>query len=329
MARNIQVDTLRGLACILLVAYHVVGYNASAGLRIGDGLYRDLSDLLAYLRMPLFTFLSGMVYAYRPFSGEVQRYVVGKARRLLVPMLVVGTLFALLQAWSSGSNGAIEHWHLLHIYPVAHFWFIEAIFWVFLLMIPLESMGALSNKIGFSAVLLAAILLYLTVSGTPMFAISGAIYLLPYFLLGMGLQRYFHQSSHNVWLGGALSASVLAILVLMYAGEIPLSPKRSILALIIGGTACTGLLFLNLRSNTLAYIGIFSYSIYLYHVFFTAGTRIALYRLGVADLHILFIVSVCAGLVGPVLIEIALERVRARLHGRAQYRSGLRAGVKE
>ena len=69
--------------------------------------------------MPLFAFLSGMVYALRPVAGDAQAFVGAKVRRLLVPMLSVGTLFAILQANTPGANFAGHDWALLHIRPVA------------------------------------------------------------------------------------------------------------------------------------------------------------------------------------------------------------------
>lgn len=103
---NLPIETLRGLACLLLVLYHVIGADASLGLRVEDGPVRWLNDGLAYLRMPLFTFLSGLVYGLRPFAGNSRAFLVGKVRRLLIPMLFVGTLFAVLQALIPGTNSA-------------------------------------------------------------------------------------------------------------------------------------------------------------------------------------------------------------------------------
>ena len=66
--RDLKVDTLRGIACFLLVAYHVVGGDPTAGLKINEGIVRQIVDVLVYLRMPLFVFLSGYVYAHRPIK---------------------------------------------------------------------------------------------------------------------------------------------------------------------------------------------------------------------------------------------------------------------
>ncbi|MFD2015051.1 acyltransferase family protein [Vibrio olivae] len=110
--RNIKVDTLRGLACILLVAFHVIGSDASNGLRVDTGWYREINDTFAYIRMPLFTFISGVVYAYRPFNGDFGRFLSGKFKRVLVPMLTLGTLFAIVQSATPGTNGGDFNWKL-------------------------------------------------------------------------------------------------------------------------------------------------------------------------------------------------------------------------
>jgi uncharacterized membrane protein len=65
-----RVQTLRGLACLLLVAFHTVGSTAASGLHVpDDSRYREFTNLFVHLRMPLFTFLSGLVYAYRPLRS--------------------------------------------------------------------------------------------------------------------------------------------------------------------------------------------------------------------------------------------------------------------
>lgn len=87
-ARDTRVDTLRGIACLLLVAYHVIGGEEGRGLDVSSGSFLVwFSDSMAYLRMPLFTFLAGFVFAARPnLSSQTGRFMWGKVRRLL-PML--------------------------------------------------------------------------------------------------------------------------------------------------------------------------------------------------------------------------------------------------
>ena len=83
------VQTLRGIACVLVVAVHTVGWRATTGMHVDeDTFYRNLVDLFAPLRMPLFTFLSGFVYAYFPVvTGRVAPFATKKLRRVGLPLL--------------------------------------------------------------------------------------------------------------------------------------------------------------------------------------------------------------------------------------------------
>lgn len=306
MQRDIHIDTLRGMACVFLVAYHVVGTGATNGLGIDSGIYRELSDLLAYVRMPLFTFLSGVVYAYRPFREGFINFLQGKSRRLLIPMIVVGTIFAILKSLTPGANGDIANWFTLHIIPVAHYWFLSAQFLIFMVMVPLEKMGAFDRAGGFFVVLSGAILLYFSGIDTEYFSISGAIYLFPFFLFGMGVTRFKWGLAQAKVLSAVLClVAVGAFTALHISGDVR-GAGRTDMGLLLGAVSCLALYYSSLRINSLAIIGGYSYSIYLFHVFFTAATRILLYQLGVEDTNVVFVISMVMGIAGPIVVEMVL-----------------------
>ena len=308
--RNISVDTLRGIACILLVAYHVVGSNYNYGLKISDGIYRELNDILALIRMPLFTFLSGLIYANRPFVHDSKKFIIGKIKRLLVPMLTVGSFFALMQNFVPGSNQAFQNWYLLPIIPVGHFWFLESIFLIFMLMVPLEKLKLLSGKKTFVIIFFIISVIYLSDFEFLYFSISGFIYLLPFFLAGLATQRFNLLSIPNHRSVGSILIILSVILVAIYMDLIDIESNRTILALLIGCLSCFSLLFLDLKSFTLAKIGVYSYSIYLFHVFFTAGSRIILTNLGIEDINILFLLSLFSGIFGSIVAEELLKKYK-------------------
>jgi peptidoglycan/LPS O-acetylase OafA/YrhL len=305
--RNNQIDTLRGMACLLLVSYHVIGANSLVGLRVEEGALRDVHDYLGYIRMPLFTFLSGIVYAYRPFSSGAVNYLKGKSRRLLVPMLFVGTIFAVLQSLVPGTNSGIETWYLLHIKPVAHFWFIESIFIIFVLLVPLEVLKVFNSKLGWLCVFLSASVLYVSDFYYVYFSVSGAIYLFPFFLMGMFVQRYdfFNKIKHYKWI---LILLLLSIIVLIYNDHLSLVASRSPVGLAIGTVSCLLLFAIKPSFTPLARIGTYSYSIYLLHVFFTAFSRIALTKIGINELVIVYSISLVLGLLGPIIADIIIDK---------------------
>ena len=305
---NLQIETLRGLACLLLVAYHVVGADASLGLQVADGPVRWLNDGMAYLRMPLFTFLSGLVYGLRPFGGNSRVFLSGKMRRLLVPMLVVGTVFAALQAVTPGTNSSAGPWYLWHVQPIAHFWFVESLFWVFVLVWALERRSWLQTAQGFAMVFALACGLYLSVRGWHWFGMEGAIYLLPYFLGGLAATRFsLRVPLAKPWVKAMLLLCAVGAVVWM---GVPVSnpDRRTVWMLLSGLSLCLLCLSFGWANRHLAGIGRYSYAIYLFHVFFTAAARIALDRLQVDAMPIDLVAGVVLGLAGPM----ALERLASR-----------------
>lgn len=308
--RRLEIDTLRGIACIMLVAYHVIGSTAQSGLRLDGGFYRDLNETLIYLRMPLFTFLSGLVYAYRPFSGGVKEYTIKKIRRLLVPMLTVGTLFVLMQMAIPGTNNSgVEPWYLIHIIPVGHYWFIESLFFVFLLVVLLEKAQVLDSPRTYFIVLIAAGYIYTLPLHSKILSFTGFIYLLPYFLIGMGVKRYnLVQGSSKTAVCWLLLPTVTIVFGLIYMQWIEPFGKRSPQGLLLGASACIAIYALNLRFKFIAWIGVFSYSIYLFHVFCTAGSRVVLTKLGIEQIEVLLICGVVLGLIGPIVAESIFSR---------------------
>lgn len=315
-ARDREIDTLRGIACILLVSYHIIGATLHDGLRIEHGPLRVGEDLLAMLRMPLFTFLSGYVYARSPIGGARVRSFLGeKARRLLVPMLFVGTAFAAMHELLPGMRNWHIEWRWLHILPVGHYWFVEALFLIFLVVVPLERAGLLSTPRRWLGCWLVSAALYLTPHPIVWLAIGGAISLLPFFLLGLYCRRFARFESrlfvdvHREARSALLVGLVAAMFVAAHFGGVEGSVDTP-MTLLIGASSCVLLLAARMRSTPLAYIGAYSYSIYLFHVFFTASSRIALTRSGVDNLAVLFLVGLVAGILLPILTDRILSRWR-------------------
>jgi peptidoglycan/LPS O-acetylase OafA/YrhL len=314
MAKDGRIDTLRGFACLLLVLYHVVGSDPSNGLRVDGGPVRWLNDGLAYVRMPLFTVLSGLVYGLRPFEGDSARFLGGKARRLIVPMLVVGTLFALLQASVPNTNSAIQDWRLLHIEPLGHFWFVESLFWVFVLVWALERLRAIDSPRGFAATCLLAAGVYLTVRGPHWFGIEGAIYLLPYFLAGLAVSRFSLWARLTDGRARGLLLVAAAVAVFQIGMPEPNHDRRTVWILLAGLSLCGLCLSVGfgLRAPPawLQRVGRGSYAIYLFHVFFTAAARIATTEAGLAWLPLQIATGLALGIAGPMLIERWASRER-------------------
>ena len=79
-----SVETLRGMAIILVVMGHVIGSDNTGGMKVPDDSFlRHLYFTFEYLRMPLFTMISGWVYALHPVSqSNWNDFTIKKIRRI-------------------------------------------------------------------------------------------------------------------------------------------------------------------------------------------------------------------------------------------------------
>lgn len=319
--KNYSVETLRGVAIILVVIGHVIGSGADGGMKVADDSgWRHFYFTFAYLRMPLFTVISGWVYALYPAILEKYRdFAFKKVRRILLPMVFVGTAYFLLQYIVPGTNktGSLSEIWKIYVFPYTLYWYLPSLFFVFLVVGLLDSFRQLS---GFRLWLIYTVLAFLFLifrdalipESSPNFlSYKGAVYLLPFFLVGVGLQR-FKDFFLNRYLTGALLAILIIGLIVQQLGWYEIirynMDKKSGLGLLIGLSGTILLFKLKWKVPWLIYFGNFAYSIYLFHSFGTAAGRIVLNRFGITYDVLVFIVSLALGMVLPVIAEKVFDR---------------------
>jgi len=321
--RDRHIEALRGLACVLLVAYHVIGNDPQHGMHItAHNSWRLFTELFIHIRMPLFSFLSGFVFqAYVADRAALTAAFGKKLRRIGIPFVVVSTLFYVC-------FGIINHdfsqpiWQI-YLLPYEHYWYLQAT----MLMMATLLIGnyfAGSHARAFMTGLFpvaCAIFIAAPTFDPDLFAIGSAFYLLPYFLLGQLLRVW----SLNARIGDVpvrrgvvvglfgLSVAVLFLLNLgQYEGWNSLDfARQSALGLLFGLSACLFLFFTRLTWRPLEFVGGFSYTIYLFHVFFTAALRKAFGALvpGLSN-GLYFAAALVVGLGMPIVLHQILIRSR-------------------
>ena len=234
-------------------------------------------DAFRFVRMPLFAALSGWVYALRaPSFGSSLDFLGRRARRLLLPLLPLGfaTLFVLREplrlAWPSSLGQALRE----ALGPRGHIWFVEALFVISVIAFALDRMGGLATSRRWAlACLLTLPLPFLTVwvdfARVPLPSLLGGVVgLLGYFLLGVGAQRFGASLDHR-W-GAPLAVALLAVGAaaqqLVWQSELALDPaSRTALSLLVGVPGVLLLFRWRHRIPGLAWLGPYSFAIYLYH----------------------------------------------------------------
>lgn len=307
-----SIEELRIVATVLLVLYHVVG-PIGHGLNISDPTPLRLSvDILGDFRMPAFALVAGFVYALRPLTPETMgAFLSGKVRRLVIPGAIAAALFVIAANLLHTSSALpwSQIWVPL-IFPYAHFWFLQSILVLFVLI---GITDVITRQRAEAALLSFALIFYFVPLPLPeIFSIDRASSLAPFFVAGICIQR--HQS----WIARHAKAITVASLAMMAswaafvlidgalaAGQ-PVSRHGTALLLTI---PLAMILILHAPHHPkIRVLGQFSLTIYLYHIFGTAGARMALRAVGIEDLTTHIVAGLGAGLVFPMLLHLIVAR---------------------
>lgn len=315
-SRDLSIDTLRGIACLLLVALHVIGEAPDQGLRVGEDHPLSLfAQLFFHLRMPLFAMLSGFVYAARPVRpGQAGAFARGKARRLVGPFVFAATAFAIIMTVTGGS-WAVEpsRFWTVYLQPYAQFWFLQALVLIFCAIAIFDL--ALPNRPQLAALAFLALSAIAFLSplgrGVEWMSLDRAIYLAPFFGFGLIAARLEPRAAMRV---GLACAGLALTLFVLHALTVFAEPDRDIarrtamalgLGLSLGGT----LLAFRFTLGPLARIGAYSFSIYLYHLFAVMGLQLAYQLIGRPDPWAGLALGLAAGIAAPIVLHEIVLRV--------------------
>jgi len=308
-----NLDSLRGLACLLIVAYHVVGSDPARGLRLpatSDWHYAMTS--LELLRLPIFTALSGYLYArWRPDAASFGRFWSKKLRRIALPLVALTLLtFAARTIIHAETKSIVDA--LTHGYE--HLWYLQALLAIFLAISAWDAIrppGALALTIA-TAVLIAA---GQVIRPSMLFSMAGALYIAPFFCFGMviALRQPLLVNRRAGLIGAGIALVAIALHQAGLHGLLPsLSPavaKAGPIGMAGGLAGVVALLAFLPRIAPLATIGVESYPIYLWHVMFLAGTRLAMQATGIDAPLPLFVAGLIAGIGGPIALRHLLSHL--------------------
>jgi peptidoglycan/LPS O-acetylase OafA/YrhL len=325
---DLRIETLRGIAIIAVVWGHATlwldGIAEQQGLQ--DTLIYQFADtiksILQPLRMPLFTVLSGWVYAVRPAtSGQARRFAIGKFRRIILPLFFISTLtyfqFVLVNDDYPVIRGAEptpvmpDQFWMLWFFRFAHLWFLQALVFIFLCAAILDLLGWMNTlKQWLFWVALTALLPYVPVHWE-FWSMIKVHTIMVFFFVGVGIHRFHKELTDpriikSAWV--LFGTGMLVHLLWKFGGlSFPHWPHF----LLIGALGPISLLSMNWVWQPLVFVGGYSYTIYLYHGLAFETHQLFDTLLEQPHYQVLwFVLVVFSGLFIPIFIDRVISRVR-------------------
>jgi non-ribosomal peptide synthetase component E (peptide arylation enzyme)/surface polysaccharide O-acyltransferase-like enzyme len=305
-----NLNSVRGLACVMIVALHVVGVSADEGLRLPlESLWHTIMDTFTPIRLPLFTALSGFLYAAMPATRDgFSIFAKRKLQQLLIPLIFATLVFWSLRQVVFDRNDSL-FWAFVDGYQ--HLWFIDALLLIFLLVGLIDT--TIRSRIAIWWGLIAAIVvLYPFVPNVPVLHIKNALFQLPFFIFGILLYRT-PNLLRNPWLVGG---SLIALPALLAAQFLSLGNGDAISLDLLSRWLCGAvavIVFLRFfpRFGWLESLAVYSFTIYLWHPAANGLVRTLAWEAGLENVPVMFTIGLAAGVLLPVL----LHKVMLRLPG--------------
>ena len=215
----------------------------------------------------------------------------------------------------SNGNVPLDEWWRIYVFPYVHYWFLQAIILIFAAIALLDAFRLLATPGRYATALLATMAIYLCLdlerADFAPFSYIGALSLAPFFLLGLGANRFkaFLLQPRLIRTCGIVFLAAMALHAFALSQGGTIAARGTVIGLLIGATSALALLGSFPSLKPLERIGASSFAIFLFHPFFVAATRTVHKLLGVASIELTFFVCLLAGVLGPVILQRVLGGV--------------------
>jgi len=313
-----SVETLRGLAILLVIAGDIIRDDtnpiAIARPSFFVSLLQYLELTLSTIRMPLFTVISGYLYAASPAAADsFKKLISGKARRILIPFFSVSTIQVIVFSLFTVSGYSLTQIPKFYIWPDQHLWFLAAVFQIFIMVGLLDVFKLLDSSKKYLAVCLLTFIPHVAFGLPKILALSGVNYLLPFFLLGYGLRRYpdLFVTRKNLPLFiivFLLSFSIKPAYLAVYQQLIENHSFRRMAGIAAAFTGIPLIFYFRKPVRWLAFIGYYAFGLYLFHRISVLFIRSLFQTLSIQNPYAIFFGYLIGGILIALIMQLFLER---------------------
>lgn len=322
--RETWIDNVKAIACILVVLGHLFQSLVKANILVDSILYRWFDKTIYYFHVPLFFICSG--YLYQKYSivnsfKTWKHHVIKKFFVLGIPYVTFSILTWILKIIFAGyinspNNESIFRVLLLH--PQAPYWYLYALFFIFLITPTFFYPGIKYTIIVFSIVF--KIISFLEM---PFRKSAFVDYILCYeilFVSGMVIaeSKLFEsiRKKKRCYISGILSGVIFLLLSInVFNKECSIRGGINFMMTILACSAVimtVGYIFRDNNQNSIMkFLSIYTMPIYLMHTLCSAPTRCLLIKFNIINPVIQVVVGLTAGIGGPIIISEMLKKTKS------------------
>lgn len=318
-ARYIWIDNVKIIAIALVAVGHMLMGLFDAGILNESNYPQGFVNAIYLFHVQLFFICSGFLYQRLTQTQDFKAYSKNILKKLIafgIPYFVFETATYALKVIFSGSvnvGAQTSLFNRLFLYPFAPYWFLYALFLMFLIS------PIIKNKIDAAVRIAVAAALFLicatgAFNGLPRFFKLIAVYVsdgLIWFVLGMAL-AFFKIDKAFKKSGGIL----FILFVVLFVLKTKLGVKFIGDSLILGLLACGGIVtfigsFKGEKSpKALAFAAKYIMPVFLMHTIFAAAIRSVLLHFGITSLALHLVCGITASFALPVIAGLIMEKLK-------------------
>ena len=311
--REKWVDDVKVIACIFVVLGHFFQSMTKANILPENDLYKWFNTTIYYFHVPLFFICSGYLYQKYSKVNSVDSWcknVAKKALALGVPYLTFSTATWLLKTMFANSvnKQADSLFSTLVVNPSAPYWYLYALFFIFLVTPTFSSVKA--TAVGL-IVALAAKVLILTGEGSSIYAVSTVLSNEIWFVLGMSICAFNVQLKGKRVQGTICELLFVILSIVVYTVEI----SGGVISFAMGLLACVAVIltvagFEEKFSRGMDFLAKYTMPIFLMHTLFAAPMRSVLLKMGIENASIHVVLGLGISFAGPIIAAWIMKKTK-------------------
>lgn len=316
MERNSWVDYAKAIGIILVVYGHIARGVYNAGMPMNETLFHLVDSIIYSFHMPLFFFLSGLFFYDSLVKRGATGLILNKVDTVIYPFIIWSLLQGSFEAvLSNYTNGTVTFGEVFSFawQPRAQFWFLYALFLVFMVCSAVYSWTRKSYAL--PLIITFSILYIFKQSLTLNFMTNFIFGNIVFFALGIWFNEIKAIFENNrTKLAIALGA---LFLIGQYIFHITLGLTYDVGGLPTLVLAVTSIFFVislsmylgEFRLGWISYIGASSMTIYLMHILAGSGTRVMLNKImGISSSTAHLLIGTLVGIIAPLVAQAIIKR---------------------